>query len=94
MDKFFKEKLCFPLGVAGVGSCTECHLPHVLQQIAGENEVGEFLVGRAHYLATYTLPFLIAFVNKYDIFANTHHGVHIVGIDDGGHIILLGDGVE
>ena len=70
------------------------YLSHVLQQVAGEDKVGELLVARAHHFATYALPFFVSFVNKNDIFSDAHYGVHVVGIDDGGHVILAGDGVE
>ena len=70
------------------------YLSHVLQQVAGEDKVGKLLVGRVHDLATHALPFFVTFVNKNDIFSNAHYGVHIVGVDDGGHVILMGDGVE
>ena len=29
-----------------------------------------------------------------DIFANAHHRVHVVGVDDGGGVVFHGDGVQ
>ena len=67
---------------------------HVLQQIAGEDKIGETLVVGVHDLAADALPFLMTLVVEDDILANTHHGVHVVGIDDSGHVEFLGDAVQ
>ena len=37
------------------------------------------------------MPFVMTLANEKDIFANTDNGVHVVSVDDGGDIKLLGD---
>ena len=37
------------------------------------------------------MPFVVTLANEKDIFANTDNGVHVVSVDDGGDIKLLGD---
>ena len=54
INTFNQSLICVnsPLGIALVGNC----FAHFLQQIAGKDEVGEFLVRRLHNLTTYALP--------------------------------------
>ena len=67
---------------------------HLLQQVAGEDEVGEALVGGVHDLRGVALPLLVALVDVDDVLADAHHRVHIVGVDDGRHVEFAGDGVQ
>ena len=69
-------------------------LAHFFQQVAGEDEVGEALVGGVHDLRGVALPLLMALVDVDDVLTDAHHGVHVVGVDDGGHVELAGDGVQ
>ena len=68
-------------------------LAHLLQQVGSEDEVGEALVGGAHDVGRHALPLLAAFVDEDDVLADSHDGVHVVGVDDGGHLELLRNGV-
>ena len=67
---------------------------HVLQQVAGEDKVGKSLVLGVHDVCGNTLPFLLSLVNEDNGLTNAHNGVHIVRIDDGRHVVLLGDAVQ
>ena len=67
---------------------------HLLQQVIGEDEVGEQLVSGGHDVLAFPAPFQVALVYEYYRLANTHYGVHVVGVDNGGDVILLGDAVE
>ncbi len=59
------------------------------EQVGREDEIVQRLVSiRGDYLLFCSLPFLHAFLNKDDIITNIHHGVHVVGIDNGRHIVL------
>ena len=69
-------------------------LAHFFQQVAGEDEVGEALVGRAHDVGRDALPLFSTFIDEDDILADAHHGVHDMGVDDGVHLELLSDGVQ
>ena len=64
---------------------------HLAEQVGGEHEVVEFLVGRRHDVVLCALPFLVALVYEDDVLADAHDGVHVVGVDDGRDVILLGD---
>ena len=70
------------------------HLAHVLQEVAGEDEIGEAGVVGSHNLTALALPFLMAFVDEDDVLADAHDGVHVVGVDDGGHVELAGDALQ
>ena len=70
------------------------HLAHVLQQVAGEDEIGEAGVVGSHDLTALALPFFMAFVDEDDVLADAHDGVHVVGVDDGGHVELAGDALQ
>ena len=69
-------------------------LTHLFQQVRGEDEVGEAFVGRPHNVCRHALPFLMPFVDEDDVLTDTHDGVHVVGIDDGGHLEFLGNGMQ
>ena len=58
------------------------------EQVGRKDEIVQRLVIRGDYLLFCSLPFLHAFLNKDDIITNIHHGVHVVGIDNGRHIVL------
>ena len=70
------------------------HLAHVLQEVAGEDEIGEAGVVGSHNLTALALPFFMAFVDEDDVLADAHHRIHVVGIDDGGDVELLGDAAQ
>ena len=79
------------LSVQAVG---DDHLAHVLQEVAGKDEIGEAGVVGPHDLAALALPFLMALVDEDDVLADAHDGVHFVGVDDGGHVELTGDALQ
>ena len=64
------------------------------QQVAGKDEGGKTLVGGGHDLIFVAYPFQFSFIYIYNVFANAHDRVHVVGVDDGGHVILFGDAVD
>ena len=74
------EKLFFSFG--------NLYLFHLLEQFAGENQFVELFVGRGHHFVFVALPFLSAFIDEDDVFANAHYRVHVVGVDLGGQLII------
>ena len=70
------------------------HLAHVLEKVAGEDEIGKAFVVGAHDLAADTLPLLMPLVDEDNVLADAHDGVHVVGVDDGGHVKLAGDALQ
>ena len=67
------------------------HFLHFAEQIGCENEVVEVLVCSSHHVVFGALPFLAALVYEQDVFADAHHRVHVVGVDDGCDVVLLSD---
>ena len=39
-------------------------------------------------------PFAVALVDEYNVFTDAKHRVHVVGVDDGGDSVFVGDVVE
>ena len=64
------------------------------EEVGSEDEIVEQLVVGLHHLVLRALPGGVAFVNEKDVLADAHHGVHVVGVDDGGGIELLRDVVD
>ena len=56
-----------------------------------KNEVVQLLDAGVENLVAAAFPLLVPLVDKNDFVANLHHGVHIVGVDDGGDIVFDGD---
>ena len=70
------------------------HAAHLFQQVAGEDEVGEPFVAGLHDLAALSLPVFMTLVDEDDVLSDAHHRIHVVGIDDGGDVELLGDAAQ
>lgn len=64
-------------------------LPHLLEKVAGKDEICEELVLRGHDVLALTSPFKISLMNEYYRLSNAHHRVHIVGIDDSRHVVFV-----
>ena len=61
------------------------------QQVGCEDEVVQPFVGGGEYIVLGSFPFLVSLVDVKDAVADSHDGVHVVGVDDGGHVVLGGD---
>ena len=59
------------------------------EEVRSEDEVVEAFVVGTHDFVLRAFPFAIAFVDIEDMFADAHDGIHVVGVDDGGRVILL-----
>lgn len=66
-------------------------LLRLTKYIAGKDEVLQFLVGGIHNLLVVTLPLSPSFADEGDVLADAHHGIHVVGVDDGGDFVLVGN---
>ena len=64
------------------------------RQVGSEDEVVQGLVVRGDDFALGALPLFDALFNEDDVVADVHHGVHVVGVDDGRHVVLHGDVVD
>ena len=63
------------------------------EEVGSEDEVVEQFVVGLHHLVLRALPGGVAFVNEKDVLADAHHGVHVVGVDDGRDVEFVGDAV-
>jgi hypothetical protein len=63
-------------------------------QFVGKNKVVQFFVLGFQYFVFCTGPFFFAITDKKDRFANFNHRVHIVGVDDGGHLKFFGERLD
>lgn len=67
---------------------------YLLEKACGEHEIIEGLVcGREDALFVAD-PFTITLVDENDVLSDSQHGVHIVGVDDCGYTVFVGDVVE
>lgn len=64
---------------------------YLSEQVGCEDQVVEFLICGRDDLVLVALPFLVTFIDETNILANSHDGVHVVRIDDGRHVEILGD---
>ena len=64
---------------------------HFFQKVGSENEVVQSLVGCIEDFVLGTFPFFMALIDINDAITNSHYGVHVVGIYNGGHVVFCGD---
>ncbi len=64
------------------------------QQVAGEDEGVEFLVGGTHYFVLRAFPLLASVADVENALAYAKNGVHIVCVDDGCHAVFVGDATD
>ena len=67
---------------------------YFLEEIGGEHEITEGFVGSGIDEILVPYPFTVALVDEDYVFAYSEHGIHIVGVDDGCHAVLMGYVVE
>ena len=90
----------YTLSIASIGRM--CIRPHIVHyrllrlfqpfcNLVVEQEIVQFLVVAGYHLVTCAFPPKVAVVDKYDMLAYLQHGIHVVGVDDGGDVQLLGD---
>lgn len=62
---------------------------YAAEQLGGEHEIVKSLIFGMKNLFFVAHPFAIAFVDEYDVLADTEHGVHVVGIYYRGDVVLM-----
>ena len=62
---------------------------NLLEQFGSENEVVKALAFTLEYCLVIANPVAMAFIDEHNILADTEHGIHIVGIDNGCHIVFM-----
>ena len=61
------------------------------EKIRGKYEVIQCFVVAVIYLVLVSNPCTMTFVQEHDVFTNAKHGVHVVGVDDRGYSVFMGD---
>ena len=70
------------------------HVFHFLEQVGSEDKfVQSFVAGGEDFLFR-AMPFFVPFVDEEDALADAEHGVHVMGVDDGRHVIFRCDAVD
>lgn len=64
---------------------------YLSEQVGCKYKVVKLLICGRDDLVLVALPFLVTFIDETNILANAHDGVHVVRIDDGRHVVVLGD---
>lgn len=64
------------------------HLLDFPEQVGCEDEVVEGFVVGGDDLVFCSLPFFNAFFDEDDVFPDIHYGVHVMGVDNRGHLIF------
>ena len=67
------------------------NLFHFTEEIGSKNEIIQTLIGRCKNIVFAAFPFFMPFINVDNFFSDTHYRVHVMGIDEGGHIVLTGN---
>ena len=67
-----------------------CHLGTFCHR-RSKYKVIQLLVACVEDIILRAFPPLVTIVYEYNLLTNLHHRVHIVSVDDGGNVILLGD---
>ena len=64
---------------------------YLTEEIGCKDEVIQFLVARGEDIVLTAFPFFISVVDIDNFLTYSHDGVHIMSIDESGHIILMRD---
>ena len=64
---------------------------YLTEEIGCKDEVIQFLVARGEDIVFTAFPFFISVVDIDNFLTYSHDGVHIMSIDESGHIILMRD---
>ena len=67
------------------------HVAHFSEEVGSKDETVESLVVGIHHLVFRSLPSGMTFTDEEDVLADAHDGVHVVGVDDGGRLLLRRD---
>ena len=67
------------------------HFFYFAEEVGSKNEVIQAFVGRGKDIVFTAFPLFMPFVDIDDFLSDTHYGVHVVGIDERGHIVFTSD---
>ena len=65
------------------------HILHLAEQVRSKDKVIQPFIGRSKDIIFRSFPFLVSLININHFLPNPQHRVHIMGIDNSRHIILL-----
>lgn len=66
-------------------------LSHTIHNLIREDKIVQLFYPGVGDVVFVAFPELLPFVDEEDLFADPHYGVHVVGYDDGGHIVVFGE---
>ena len=92
-----QQNVSFEKNVEKLASSFLCFIVrqlHLTEDIGSEDEVVETTVVGIHDFLIGALPLGTTFTDEDDFLTNTHHGVHVVGVDDGGDVVFVGDALN
>ena len=64
-------------------------LSYLLEQLAFEYVVLDIRIRTSEHLIVRPFPHLVTFFHKDDVIPDLQNGVHVVGIDNGGHLKIV-----
>lgn len=67
------------------------HFLNLAEKVGGKDEIIQAFVGRGKDVIFTAFPFFMPFVDIDDFLSDAHYGIHIVGIDEGSHVVFSGD---
>ena len=67
------------------------HFLYLPEEVGCKNKIVEFLVAGSEDVVFTAFPLLVSVVDINNFFTDTHYRVHVVGVDEGGHIVFMGD---
>ena len=71
--------------------CTVIAVDQFLQEGRCKDKIVQVFVFARQNLVFAATPRQVAFVDEADVFSNFHHRVHVVGIDNGGDVVVFGN---
>ena len=70
------------------------HFSYLAEQIRGEDKIIQPFIGSSKHIIFCPFPFFMPLVDVENTVTDSHYGVHIVGIDNGCHVVFSGNVVN
>lgn len=67
------------------------HFLDLSEEVRSKDEAVQAFVGRCEDVVLAAFPFLVSLIDEDDFLADAHDGVHVVSVDECGHVVFAGD---
>ena len=67
------------------------HIFYFTEQVGSKYEIIQQFVAGSEDVVFCAFPFFPSFVDINDLFSDSHHGVHVMRVDDCRHVVFPGD---